>query len=153
MIGKCLCTAGIGYLYYRLLSLLVVQLILAIYPQYYNLNDASISTMASSNLVLISIGTILIAPIYEELLFRGLIFQGLYGRNRFLAYALSTAAFAGIHVLGYLSLMTPLHLALAFLQYVPAGLILCWVYAKADSIFAPIILHVGVNLIGNYFLR
>ena len=36
---------------------------------------------------------------------------------------------------------------MAFLQYLPAGLCLAWAYTKADTIFAPILIHAAVNAV------
>ena len=46
-----------------------------------------------------------------------------------------------------------LELFLSFLQYVPAGLCLAWSYEKADSIWAPILIHIAVNQMGNLAMR
>ena len=44
-------------------------------------------------------------------------------------------------------------LALAFLQYLPAGLVLGFVYGKSDSIFTGTLIHMIINLIGVAFMR
>ena len=36
---------------------------------------------------------------------------------------------------------------MAFLQYLPAGLCLAWAYTKADTIFAPILIHAIINAV------
>ena len=146
--GHTLLSALFGYLIHWGLSIAVSLFILFVYPDFSNVNDANIQTMVDSNLVLTAIATILLVPITEEVLYRGLIFQGLHGKSRFLAYAVSALAFCLPHVLGYIGQYSPLHLLLCFIQYLPAGLGLAWAYERADSIWAPIILHTVVNLIG-----
>ena len=50
--------------------------------------------------------------------------------------------------LGYgAEVYSPLEICMAVLQYLPAGLCLAWSYAKADTIFAPILIHAAVNYI------
>ena len=44
-------------------------------------------------------------------------------------------------------------LLLCFVQYLPAGLCLGWAYARADSIFAPTLMHMIINLIGMLAMR
>lgn len=146
--GKCVVAAVFGYLIYWGLSFAVSMCILLVYPEFNNVNDAAIQTMVDSNFALTAIGTILLVPVTEEVLFRGLIFQGLHGKSRFWAYAVSALAFCLPHVLGYIGLYSPLHLLLCFLQYLPAGLALAWAYERADSIWAPVLLHTFVNLTG-----
>jgi membrane protease YdiL (CAAX protease family) len=146
--GKCLLSAIFGYVIYWVLSLGVSMVILWVYPEFMNVNDAAIETMVDSNFALTAIGTILLVPVTEEVLFRGLIFQGLHHKNRFLAYAVSSIAFCLPHVLGYIGLYSPLHLLLCFLQYLPAGIALAWAYERSDSIWAPVIMHTFVNLTG-----
>lgn len=146
--GKCLLSAAVGYGLYWALSLGVSMLILWVYPEFNNVNDAAIETMVDSNFALTAIGTILLVPVTEEVLFRGLIFQGLHHKSRILAYAVSSVAFCLPHVLGYIGLYSPLHLLLCFLQYLPAGIALAWAYERSDSIWAPVIIHTFVNLTG-----
>lgn len=122
-------------------------------PEYANLNDASIASMAQGRSFLMLLGTVVLAPPVEECLYRGLIFRNLYGKSRWAAYTVSILAFALIHVLGYLGQYSPLHLSMAVLQYLPAGLCLAWAYAKADTIFAPIFIHAIVNAVSLYNLR
>ena len=138
---------------YWILTYLVSGVIAAVYPDFFNVNDAAVATMVSDEYRLMLIGTVFLVPVTEELLYRGLIFAGLYNRSNILAYAVSTVAFALLHVFGYIGLYDPLHLLLCLLEYVPAGLCLGWAYAKADSIWAPILVHILVNLIGMLAMR
>lgn len=122
-------------------------------PGFSNANDASIVALEHSGRLLTLIGTAILVPPVEECLYRGLIFRNLYGRNRWAAYIVSILAFAAIHIMGYISLYSPLELCLAILQYLPAGLCLAWAYTKADTIFAPIVIHAIINIIGLYRMR
>ena len=94
-----------------------------------------------------------IVPPFEECMFRGLIFRNLYGKSPLIAYLVSIAAFAAIHILGYLGMYTPLEIAMACLQYLPAGLCLAWAYTRADTIFAPIVIHAVINYLSLRALR
>ena len=92
-------------------------------------------------------------PLAEEMLYRGLIFRNLWQDSKVAAYLLSMAAFAAIHVLGYIGSEDIATLLVCFLQYLPAGLCLAWTYTKADNIFAPIVVHALVNAIAIGALR
>lgn len=150
---KTLKAVFLGFIVYWVLNLLVYNLILQLKPEYYNLNDNTISTMAHGNFSLLIFCTVVLAPVAEELVFRGLIFQGLYNKNHIIAYLVSTLAFSAIHVIPYIGVMSPMHMLLSTLQYVPAGIALAWAYAKADTICAPISIHMLVNFLGTVAMR
>ena len=144
---KVITTAISGYVVYTLLSYLLSTLIVSLYPEFYNVNDDYISGLVTNDFNLMIVGTVLLVPITEEVLYRGLIFSGLYNRSRALAYIVSILAFAALHVINYIGAYSPLHLLLCFLEYLPAGFCLAWAYAKTDSIWTPILIHTLVNFI------
>lgn len=150
---RCLSAAGIGLALYWGLSIIVSYVILSIDPDFMNVNDANIGTMAGSNFGLIALGVVLLVPITEECFFRGLIFQGLHHKNRYLAYAVSAFVFALPHVIGYIGLYPLRLLLLCLIQYLPAGLALAWAYERSDSIFAPTLMHMVINTIGVIAMR
>ena len=114
-------------------------------PGLENVNDAAISAMAKEARWVMAAGTVLLTPLAEECIFRGLLFQGLHRHNRAAAYALSTAAFCLVHVAGYVGQTELLSLAILALEYIPAGIALAWAYEKADTIFAPVLMHSLIN--------
>ncbi len=142
-----------GFLLYWVSNVLLSAGILWLYPGFSNINDGSIAQMTDGNFVIVAIGTVLLVPMAEELLHRGLVFGSLHRKNRAAAYIISTILFAAIHVLGYLGSHDTVSLALSFAQYLPAGLILAWAYEKSGCIFAPIAIHTVVNAMGIYALR
>lgn len=127
--------------------------ILLLDPSFSNANDGSIAAMAGKHYRLMAIGTVLLVPPVEECLYRGLIFGGLYRKNRFLAYLLSILAFCAIHVLGFLGTRPPLMLALSALQYVPAGFFLALAFQKTGTIWSPILVHAAINAAAMYSVR
>ena len=149
----CLRAALFGMLAYWVMSYALAFAIIFLYPDFYNVNDSSIAAMAQENFPLISLGTVILVPITEEILYRGLIFSQIYNKNRFLAYLVSTLAFSALHVIGYIGKFEPMHLLICLLQYVPASLCLAWAYRKADSIWAPILMHMTINQIAMLAMR
>ena len=91
-------------------------------------------------LVLFSLTAIVLAPVTEEILFRGVFFGGLAVRWGFLPAALSSSlVFGAVHF--SLSALFPLFLV---------GLVLCYLYRRTGSIYPPIIYHAlfnGVTLV------
>ena len=142
-----------GFVLYIVLSNIVTFIINEINPNHYNVNDDFISTMVADDYTLMIIGTVLLVPITEELLYRGLIFASLYNRSRVLAYIVSTLAFAALHVYTYIGTYPPEQLLLCLLQYLPAGICLGWAYAKTDSIWTPVLIHMTVNTIAVSAMR
>ena len=83
------------------------------------------------------ISTAVAAPIVEEFLFRGLIYNRLRERMKFVPAALVSAlVFGALH-----------GNAVQFLYAFIIGLLLAFVYEKFKTIVAPVIFHAGANLI------
>ena len=137
--------AGQGLIAYYLLGAAVSWLILWICPDFVNLNDANVTSMTTQGGNLMALATVVLVPVAEETLFRGLLFAGLYRRSPVAAWCVSTAAFSLVHIAGYIGLYQPEMLLVAFLQYLPAGLCLASAYRKSDTILAPILMHIAIN--------
>ncbi len=142
-----------GFLLYWTGNLIVSMLILRLKPDFINVNDATISAMTEENFVPMAICTVFFAPVAEELLFRGILFAGLYKRSRIIAFLVSTAVFSAIHVMGYIGMYPWDTLLLCFVQYIPACISLGWAYAKSGSILSPLLMHIAINAIGVYAMR
>lgn len=138
-------------LYYALF-LLVNYIIFSVDPDYQNLNDAGMVALVEDGGIWIILGTVVLAPVVEECLFRGLLFQAIYERRPVLAWILSPILFSAVHLLAYANLYDTKTMVLAFIQYLPAGMVLCFSYKKAGSILSPMIVHGLINLISIFLL-
>lgn len=145
--------AFLGLLLYYAGSFVVGLVIGAVSEDFANINDSNIYEMVQENFALMTLCTVVLVPVTEELLYRGLIFRSLQGKNRMLAYLVSAGVFSLIHIAGYIGTTTPVTLLLCFLQYIPAGLALGWAYEKADSICAPVLMHMAVNQVSISLMR
>ena len=145
--------ALLGLTLYWASSIVMTNLTYALMPEFTNVNDASIAVITQDGFLLMAIGTVLLVPTAEECLFRGLMFRGLWDKGRFLAYAVSTLCFCAVHVAGYIGTYDLPLLAMCFVQYLPAGLILAWSFEKSGTIFTPILIHSVINAIGIYTMR
>ena len=145
--------ALLGYVGYRVLSDLLLSLIVRIYPPFFNFNDLNVALTLREDFALMAVGTVLLVPIAEETLFRGLIFRGLFDRSPLAAYLVSMVAFAAIHVIGYVGIVDAPILFLSFLQYLPAGYCLCFAYRRSGTIASPILIHMLVNAVATYSMR
>ena len=151
--GLLLGSALLGMLAYWTMNFAMGLVILSLNPEFANVNDAAISGMVQEDMLFSILGTVVLVPPCEELLFRGVVFGGLYNRRPVMAYVLSTVCFSAIHVVGYIGLFSWDILALCFLQYLPAGICLAWSYARSGSILTPIVIHTLVNAMGVAIMR
>lgn len=131
---------GIDYV----LSYGVNSLVFAIMGEGENPNDAAIGEIALQSSNAIRAVGIFMAPIVEEILFRGVIFGALREKNRFLAYAFSMLMFAIYHVWQF-ALLGDMSVLIYVLQYLPVGFALCWIYERCGSIWMPIGFHMMIN--------
>lgn len=137
-----------GLAVYYAATLMLNFLILRLCPSYQNLNDSGIAKLLQENRFFMILGVVLLVPTTEEVIFRGLLFRGIYDRCPLAAWILSIGLFSAVHILGYIGSYSPLNLLLAFLQYLPAGWVLALSYKKTDTILTPVFIHTLVNLIG-----
>lgn len=151
--GATLWYSILGYLGSQTLGSFVGMFILKLEPNFANVNDMAVNAMVSENFGLMAIGVVVLAPITEELLFRGLIFRGLYDRSPAAAHLVSMVLFSAIHVSSYIGFYEPKILALCFIQYLPAAYCLNFAYRNGGSILAPICMHMLTNLVALSAMR
>ena len=142
--------ACLGYLAQLAMGSLLAVGIYAIAADFINLNDETVGAMLQGDPRLIIFTVVVLAPIVEECLYRGLLFRGIYDRSPILAWSLSVGLFAASHVVGYLGLYSPLALAISFVQYLPAGIVLCITYQKTGTIMGPMLTHAIINFMAVY---
>lgn len=147
-----LVSAG-GFALYCAAAFLLNRLTLALMPGFSSVNDQNIQALASENYFLMFLGTVIFAPITEEVLYRGLLFKGLYAHNPRTAWLLSTVLFAGVHILSNIGSAPLPVLLLCFVQYIPAGLIFAGCYYFSGSLLSPILIHTAVNFAAMMALR
>ena len=128
---------GLNELVYRLMELIVKS------PT--NLNDTTISAQIDdaprSTLLII----ILLAPFVEEVLIRGLVFGNLKNKSRLLAYVVSCALFALLHVWQFAVVHQDMTYFLLCVQYFVPGLVLAWAYEHSGTLWSAIAVHAIVN--------
>ncbi|WP_300605916.1 CPBP family intramembrane glutamic endopeptidase [uncultured Oscillibacter sp.] len=143
--ARALKTAGVGIVAYYGLGELAARLGSVFVDRSGNLNDAVISARTGSAPHMTLLIVVFLAPFVEETLFRGLVFGGLKEKSRLLAYAVSCALFALVHVWQFaLANRDPAYF-LAMVQYLIPGLVLAWAYEHSGTLWASIGLHAGVN--------
>ena len=143
----------LGLAIYWASSLVMAEVTYFLMPDFVNVNDAGIAAMSRNHFMIVAIGAVLLVPIAEECIFRGLLFRGIYCKSRWAAYAVSALCFCLPHVSAYIGSYDWTVLALCFVQYLPVGLILAWSYEKSNTILSPILIHTIINAFGIYTMR
>lgn len=151
--GKVLFVALPGFVAYWLLNFLLAQALFALDPGFTSVNDVTIQTLVAEDYALMFLGTVILVPIAEECLFRGLVFRGVYDCSPVLAWVLSVVLFSAVHITGYIGAYPFKTILLCFVQYIPAGICLAGAYRISGSILSPILIHAMVNLVGMISLR
>lgn len=144
---RSLSAIGLGFLLYFIANIAVNMVLLYFTENLTNPNSEIINSTTKLNANLMTAVSVFLAPVVEEVLFRGVVFGSLRKRNRFWAFAVSALLFAVYHLwdafLGGFDWLLVLYL----LQYIPAGLILAWCYERGRGIWAPIFLHMIINYV------
>ena len=113
-------------------------------------NQESLMESQQLNPVLMNIQIVLLAPIIEETIFRGVIFTWLYKKMKWGAYFVSAFIFGFLHI--WIQMLTSGPAAfLVILPYFLLGLGLAITYKRTKLLIYPIIIHVLWNLIGILF--
>lgn len=121
---------------------LLVNTLLSVFPAD-NPNNAAVIDMANADLGSVSAMAVFLAPIVEELMFRGGVFGLIRRKSRLLAYIVCILLFSLYHIWSYAIL--DWRELLYIVQYIPATYVLCRCYERTNSIWGPIFLHMLIN--------
>lgn len=108
-----------------------------------NPNQEALTLLAAQDRGKILAISLFLAPLVEELIFRGGVYGLLRRRSRVLAYAGCILLFSVYHVWQY-ALTEPRNW-LYLLQYLPSSYVLCRCYEKTETIWAPLLFHMLNN--------
>lgn len=112
--------------------------------------------IADADTTLLQVGLVLaavvLAPVTEELLFRGVLLRALERRGKTFALVVSSLAFSAVHVVG----LDPDQLLKSAAVVLPPlfllGLVLAWVTQRSGRLGPAILLHSGWNLLAAFVL-
>ena len=114
-------------------------------PNLWTPNDDNIRSIAAESYRVMWVGAVLLAPLTEETLIRGLVFGNLRRKNRVLAYIITALVFGLMHIVVYIPRMDVVTLVLNLALYAFPSAALCAAYEYAGTIWAPIALHMILN--------
>ncbi len=114
-------------------------------------NQAIISAVIRTSPVVMAITTIFLAPILEELIFRGIIFSWLYEVHPVIAHLLTAFIFSFMHIMNAVLSGNSAEWLQIF-SYFLMALVFSYLYEKRNNIFVPMITHVMNNLISVIYI-
>ena len=133
---------GVSYGIYYLANLVIAGILLSLNSSD-NPNNVSIVDLAIESGRQMTIMTVVMAPLVEELMFRAGVFGLLRKYSRVAAYAASMLLFSAYHVWAY-AINDPSYW-IYIIQYLPVSFLLCRCYERCNSIWGSIGLHMLVN--------
>ena len=146
----CCRTVAVGLVAMYGLNELVYRLTRLIIGHQTNLNDMTVSAQIQGAPRTTLLIVIFLAPFVEEVLFRGLVFGNLKGKNRLAAYLISCALFALLHVWQFAVEQQDITYFLLMVQYLVPGVVLAWAYDHSGSLWTSIGLHAAVNALATW---
>lgn len=138
----------IGFCTYWVLSVCLSALVELFGLSAWVPNDDTITEIAGVSYKMMWVGSVILAPITEETLVRGLIFGNIRRKNRTLGYIITALVFALMHTLPYITQMNLLDFGYNLLVYGLPSVALCVCYEYSGCIWAPVLLHMAVNAMG-----
>lgn len=126
--------------------LLIIFTMVGDLTSWINPNDEAVYELADEDFYKVLCFSVFLAPMVEEVLFRGAVFGLIRKKSRFLAYAVSVLLFAVLHVWQYAVALDSTALLVYILDYIPAGIVLAWSYERSGTIWLPIFFHMGTNM-------
>ena len=148
----CLLTIAVALMIDYALSGVAALLLLLVDGLVENPNNAAVMEMAGTDSGAVKAIAIFLAPIVEEVLFRGAVFGSIRTRSRRWAYVVSVLAFSLYHVWQYAAASGDLRMLLYAVQYFPVSIVLAWAYERSGCIWTSVFFHMGFNAMSFYVL-
>ncbi len=141
-----------GFLLHMGLSALA-SILLSFLPVFENPADTVTIGMIRAHRGMMIVCAVLLGPLVEEVLMRGLIFAPLLRKSRLLAYGVSALVFSALHLVDFIGEVPPQTLLLSLLDYLPGAIALAYAYEKGGSIWSAVFLHMLQNALSIFALR
>lgn len=140
-------TLILGFALYYITALVFSRVMSLLAGDVPSFNDQLVESFIAEDAVAMLICSVVLAPVVEEVLVRGVVFGSIHRKSRILAYAISILLFSAMHVWQFYPYADPGILCLSALRYFPAGVALGWTYEKSGTIWTPIVLHAFINIL------
>ncbi len=135
------------------ITLVCAMLLLAIGLNSGNPNDLVVEGLVDSYDKVVVVMAVFLAPLVEELLFRGIIFGSLYRVKPVAAYIVNWLAFGAAHLLQYAIQSGDWKTMLFMIEYLPPSIAWGWCYKRSGNIWTVIFMHMIFNAMGMAVLK
>lgn len=142
-----LITVAKGFAATIVLNYIATFILLFFTSQLTNPNSEAVNDAVTMNVYSMIAVTVIMAPIVEEVLFRGVVFGTIRTKSRILAYAVSILIFSIYHLWSSVAIYHDWTILIYIIQYIPAGITLAWSYEKTGSVWTSIFLHMAINAV------
>lgn len=153
--GADLFYVGLGFIFQIVIALLFLPLSELLFPDGETPQEVVDLIAGASSLgvkLALIAAAVVLAPVTEELIFRGVLLKTLQPRGKGFALVVSAAVFSGAHILG-LDLDRLWQSAVVVLPPLfILGLVLAWVTQRSGRLGPAIMLHSGWNLLAAFVL-
>ena len=109
-------------------------------------NQQMLETIIMKHPLLMIGTTVFLAPLFEEIFFRGTLFAWLYELHPYVAHLVSSFVFGFVHVMNSV-LSGQLSEMFQIFSYMFMGFVLSQLYEKRNNIYVPILTHMMNNLV------
>lgn len=110
-------------------------------------NDMAVDDLVKEGYNATLLMSVIAAPILEEILFRGVLFQSIRKKHRVLAYVVNIFVFGLIHVWQYALIYGDWSYLLYIINYAHITFVLTWVYEHSGSLWTAIFFHASNNFL------
>jgi membrane protease YdiL (CAAX protease family) len=110
-----------------------------------NPNDSAVEELAKLYNKPTVVIAVFLAPLIEEILFRGMIFGSIWKKNRFFAYLISWLLFGAAHLVQYAILYGDWKVLALMFEYLPPSIAWAWCYRRSGSIWTSVFMHMLYN--------
>ena len=132
---KVICAVVIGTAVSILLNLLISAIHLhELFPSY---DEGAAVSFQGQNAVLLIIATVILGPLAEEIIFRGLVFQRMRLYLNFVPCMIISGLLFGLYHMNMVQ----------FIYTSLMGFVLAYIYEKSDSLLVPVLTHAAMNLV------
>ena len=135
---------AIAYAIQLVLSL-GLQALMGVFGELETPNNDAINELANIEYKKMFAVAVLMAPITEEVLFRGVLFGSLARRHRWLGWVVSVAVFCLYHVWQFAVVEQDWRVLITAIEYIPLSAAITYCYARTETVWTPIFFHIFTN--------
>ena len=129
----------------QLVLSLGLQALMGVFGELETPNNDAIGELANLEYNKMFAVAVLMAPITEEVLFRGVLFGSLARRHRWLGWVVSIAVFCLYHVWQFAIVEQDWKVLIDAVEYIPLTAAITFCYDRTETIWTPIFFHIFTN--------